>query len=71
MTYVFLFILAALLALNAIASTAISRDGNSMIAQKIAQLLLVWMLPVIGGLLVLYFLKWEPNRPDQSPPAER
>jgi hypothetical protein len=37
MTYVFLFILAALLALNAIASTAISRDGNSMIAQKIAQ----------------------------------
>ena len=71
MIYFVLSMLAALLALNAFASTAIARDDNPMIAQKIGQLLLVWIVPVLGVLLVLYFMKGEPARPKRSSPAER
>lgn len=48
-----LAILAVLLWLNAKATRLVARDALSAPGQKIAQLLLVWLVPVIGALVVL------------------
>jgi orotidine-5'-phosphate decarboxylase len=46
-------VLLFLLALNLYASVLVVRDDCSARGQKIAQLVLVWLLPGIGALLVL------------------
>lgn len=48
--------------LNVAATLAIKRDSLSEHSQKIAQLLLVWLLPLIGAIVVLAV-----HRPKQKP----
>ena len=48
-----LVMLAAILALNAWVTWRVVRDGLSSSAQRLAQIALVWLLPMLGALLVL------------------
>jgi hypothetical protein len=52
--YILLFLLvAAVLGLNVKATTLVLSDELSALNQKAAQLLLVWLLPIIGTIVVL------------------
>jgi hypothetical protein len=52
----------AVLALNARASLLIARDSLSERSQKVWQLALVWLLPIVGALLTLAI-----HRPSEKP----
>jgi len=47
-------VVAAILVLSAYVTQRIVRDDLSARGQKLAQIVLVWILPVIGPILVLY-----------------
>lgn len=52
----FVFFLDLTLSLNAIVSTAIALSGYFSWRQKIAQVLLVWLVPILGGVMIGLFL---------------
>lgn len=62
-------IVCALVSLNVWATFVIVRDSLSTTPQKIWQLLLVWLLPVIGALITLamHRLADEPSRRYRQP----
>jgi hypothetical protein len=51
--FILLLVLAVLLSLNVWATRLVVRDQLSERVQKVFQLLLVWLLPVIGAVIVL------------------
>lgn len=57
-----LFAVIAPLCLNLLATRAVLRDAFAERSQKLAQLLLVWLVPIIGAILVLAF-----HRRSESP----
>jgi hypothetical protein len=58
-----LMLMAAPLILNLWATRLVVRDDLSEWWQKVAQLLLVWLLPVIGAILVLIVHRKEEKSP--------
>jgi len=52
-TALFVFLLVAIGLLNIIATLAVRRDEYSEPLQKALQILLVWLVPILGALLVL------------------
>ncbi len=48
-------ILAAVLALHVWVTLLVLRDGFSSKKQRIAQLFFVWLIPMVGAVLVMYF----------------
>lgn len=61
--FILLLALAVPLALNVWATRLVVRDDLSEPGQKALQLLLVWLLPVIGAVIV-----WGVHRGDESAP---
>lgn len=57
-----LLVVSVLLWLNIRATLAVVRDTLSELRQQVWQLLLVWLLPLIGSLVVLAV-----HRPDEQP----
>ncbi|MES2238615.1 MAG: hypothetical protein V4500_12815 [Pseudomonadota bacterium] len=50
----------ALVALNIYATLHMARSGSFGLGQKIAQVFLIWLLPLVGPLLVLRVINEEP-----------
>jgi hypothetical protein len=59
-----------LMALNAWATRAVLRDDLSATGQRIAQVTLVWLLPVVGALLVLHLTRRDMERPSGRYPND-
>lgn len=59
-------VLLLLLPLNAWATQAVLRDALSSREQRIAQIVFVWLVPLIGALLTLYL-----KRAELEPPTGR
>ncbi|MEO1201077.1 MAG: hypothetical protein AAFX10_00125 [Pseudomonadota bacterium] len=53
MPYAGVFVLVVLLVFNLIISQGVIRDGGLTAFQKSAQVVLLWLLPFLGGLVVL------------------
>lgn len=52
--------LVILVALNAYASYQCYRDSISTVSQRIAQIIFIWLLPVVGAVLALRLIRNEP-----------
>jgi hypothetical protein len=61
--FIVLLVLALLLALDVWATRLVVRDELSERGQKVFQLLLVWLLPVIGAVIVLGVHRKEEKAP--------
>ena len=59
---VFVVLFAVLVALNAWVTWRAIRDDLSTRVQRLAQILLVWVVPFIGALLVLHLQRLHPER---------
>ncbi len=57
-----LLVIVVPLGLNVFASKTVARDDYSSKSQKVAQLLFVWLLPIIGAIFVLAV-----HRPQEAP----
>lgn len=58
------------LALNIKASRLVCRDDFSSPSQKCAQLLLVWLVPLLGAIVVLGIHRREEKSPGAYPPEK-
>lgn len=47
-----------LVALNAAVTWAVAIDQGLLLRQKVGQALVVWLLPVLGGLVIGIFITW-------------
>ena len=61
-SFIVVVAICAVLALNVRASVVIARDALSERSQKVWQLALVWMLPIVGAILTLAI-----HRPSEKP----
>ena len=55
-------VLAALFVLNAWVTWRACRDGLSTVTQRLAHVILIWVLPFAGALLVLHLQRHHPER---------
>lgn len=63
-------LLACLCAFNVTISTKSIRDEYSLRREHVARLCLIWLLPVIGALLVLFMLRANPENGSGTYSAE-
>ncbi len=64
------FVFCAVIALNITATVAIARDALSERSQKLWQLVLVWLLPIVGAIITLavHRAPEKPSRQYREPP---
>jgi hypothetical protein len=67
----FVFLMISLGALNSWLCWRVLRDTLSSHQQKIAQLLAVWLLPVLGAMFVLHLQQRDAERPSGRYPSPR
>jgi len=65
MAVILLPVLAIVLWLNIKATLAVRRDAYSLKLQKFLQLLIVWIVPILGSIIVLAI-----HRPDEKHPGK-
>ncbi len=57
-------VLASVLAMHLWATLLVLRDGSSSTKQRAAQLAFVWLVPLLGSILVMYFNRERHNLSD-------